>query len=43
MEKQLQALVFEGDALLVMVALQHDGQRDHSLFENILNDTRSMI
>ena len=42
-EKQLLALVFEGDALLVMAALQQDGQHDHSLFGNILNDTCSMI
>lgn len=42
-EKQLQALVFEGDALLVLATFQQDGQEDYSPFRNILNDTRSMI
>lgn len=31
-ERQLQAAVFEGDALLVMVAQQHNGHEDFSPF-----------
>lgn len=35
--------VFEGDALLIMPALQHDCQDDSSPYGNILNDTRLII